>query len=128
MRRREFLEGVLAVLLGSTLSLRCARRPELAEALAEFYADPASAARVGAAVLRSQPGELDAEALVQAIAGARRAQLQALARSDPAGLARLLREQHRDDFAAGRVVAVEGWVLSRTEANLCALAALPNRT
>lgn len=28
----------------------------------------------------------------------------------------------REDFAAGRVAQVEGWVLARTEARLCALA------
>jgi len=30
----------------------------------------------------------------------------------------------RRDFAAGRIVQVDGWMLSRTEARLCALVAL----
>lgn len=35
-----------------------------------------------------------------------------------------LRRWVRDDFDAGRVVSVRGWLLSRTEARLCALVAL----
>lgn len=35
-----------------------------------------------------------------------------------------LRQRVADDFAAGRSVLVAGWVLSRTEADLCALFAL----
>ena len=31
----------------------------------------------------------------------------------------------REDFRAGRSVQVEGWILSRTEAELCALTLLP---
>jgi hypothetical protein len=37
---------------------------------------------------------------------------------------RLLDEQIRDDFAAGRVVVINGWVLSEIEARLCALYSL----
>jgi hypothetical protein len=32
----------------------------------------------------------------------------------------------RADFAAGRVIAVRGWLLSRTEARRCALFSLPS--
>jgi len=30
----------------------------------------------------------------------------------------------RDDFARGRTVQLEGWILSRTEAEICALTLL----
>ena len=35
-----------------------------------------------------------------------------------------LRHQIQGDFANGRIVTVNGWVLSKTEANLCALTAI----
>lgn len=35
-----------------------------------------------------------------------------------------LEEQIREDFAHGRVVTLDGWVLSRTEARQCALFSL----
>jgi hypothetical protein len=37
---------------------------------------------------------------------------------------RSIEEQIRDDFAAGRTVVVNGWVLSETEARQCALYSL----
>jgi hypothetical protein len=37
---------------------------------------------------------------------------------------RSIKEQIRDDFAAGRTVVVNGWVLSETEARQCALYSL----
>ena len=132
LHRRAFLVGsgaVVAALATSGLAalLGCDRRPTLAQALAGFYSDPASAARVGRAVLAAVPAEATAEALVSALAGDRRAELAALAASDPAALRTLLREQHRRDFEDGRTVAIDGWVLSRTEARLCAVAALAGR-
>ncbi len=43
----------------------------------------------------------------------------------PAGhLAQTLRERSRDDFGAGRLAIVDGWILSLTETRLYALAAL----
>ena len=132
LRRREFLAGsgaVVAVLAAPALAalLACERRPTLAQALAGFYSEPASAARVGQAVLSAVPAEATIEAVVAALAGDRRAELDALAASDPGGLRRLLREQHRRDFEDGRTVDIDGWVLSRTEARLCAVAALAGR-
>lgn len=42
----------------------------------------------------------------------------------PERLRRALDEQRRRDFAAGDTVVIDGWILARTEARLCALAAL----
>ena len=41
-----------------------------------------------------------------------------------ARLGRRIDKLCRGDFAAGDVVSVDGWLLSRTEAGLCVLAAL----
>jgi hypothetical protein len=59
------------------------------------------------------------------------------AEDDRAALERALRRERRAvrptnedpvraDFAAGRVIAVRGWLLSRTEARRCALFSLPS--
>ena len=39
-------------------------------------------------------------------------------------LRRLLQVRQREDFATDRIVIVQGWLLSETEAQLCALIAL----
>lgn len=44
--------------------------------------------------------------------------------AEPVAIDRSWRDAIRRDFAAGETVHVEGWILSRTEARLCALAAL----
>jgi hypothetical protein len=80
------------------------------------------AAAIGAAYLRSRPAEGDLVTLLERIRPEGwRALLHDRAASEWRGeFARL----NREDFAHGRVVAVEGWVLAQTEARLCALAAL----
>jgi hypothetical protein len=130
--RRAFLAGsgaIVAALAAPALAslFGCDRRPTLAQALVGFYSDPASAARIGRAVLAAVPAEATAEAVVAALAGDRRAELEALAASDPGALRALLQKQHRSDFEDGRTVSIDGWVLSRTEARLCAVAALAGR-
>ncbi|HEX6142694.1 MAG TPA: hypothetical protein VFZ01_08255 [Geminicoccaceae bacterium] len=79
----------------------------------------ASAARVGAAYLAGHDGEQDVERLVAALnrglddRSPERRRLRAA-----------LDRRIRADFAESETVRVQGWVLSRTEARLCALAAL----
>jgi hypothetical protein len=68
------------------------------------FADSAAARAIGAAYLRAYPHD----ALADARAAARLARTEIAARV-------------RDDFAAGRVVMLDGWMLSVTEARLCAL-------
>ncbi len=98
MRRREVLRGLGA----ATLSGR---------------ALPA----MGSAYLAATPGEGSAQLLLDKLAGPQRAHWEALAERDPGALDTELRSQHRDDFARGDVISLGGWVLSQTEARLCAL-------
>jgi hypothetical protein len=42
-------------------------------------------------------------------------------RAGPEELRRLVDQRIREDFAGGRTVLIDGWVLSRTEVQLCAL-------
>ena len=104
MRRRSLLWGGLAACLATP-----AAKPE--PALLSLFRDKQAAARLGRAYLEGRPS----------------ADLASLEwPSLPAGgaLRRRVARQIRADFAAGRVVCVQGWLLSETEARICAMAAL----
>jgi hypothetical protein len=45
---------------------------------------------------------------------------------DRTGLCAEIKRRFAKDFADGRTVMLDGWVVSRTEARLCALLALAN--
>jgi hypothetical protein len=84
------------------------------DTLALLVPDPGAAAGIAAAYLRRVP---DAPARL----GALRDRLAGL---DHPGDARAwLAAARRDDFAAGEVLVLDGWVLARAEAELLALAA-----
>lgn len=83
-----------------------------------------SAAVVGTAFLRRYPGEADAQHLATTITADLRCRNCDPRRVSRARLRRGIAAQVRADFAHGRVVDVDGWVLSATEARLCGLAAL----
>jgi hypothetical protein len=83
-----------------------------------------SAAAVGSAYLRVRPSEASVDRLLQelALAGLDK---DVLANVDAGMLSERVRASQVRDFAAGRVVELDGWILSETEARVCALAALP---
>lgn len=132
LRRREFLHRIgsaaLAALgLAGTAATTpgCTRpRDPLSAALAGFFEDRDRAAAVGAVYLEHFPDEADSETLLARLFEAGVAVAREQAAADPDGLVARLRGQHREDFAAGRTVQLEGWALSLTEARLCAWAAL----
>lgn len=131
MRRRRFLG---AVALGGTFWAACAGqarawlapaggRPTEARLLA-VLARRDSAAVVGRAYLAGYPTEADRDRLAARLDQALRCQDCDPARARVDQLRAALARQIRADFAAARVVRVDGWVLSETEARLCGLAAL----
>ena len=122
MTRRDFLILPLPALLAL---LACFGSRPLRTALAGFFEDRKSAASVGEEYLRLHPTEDDDDQLVRRLAGerSREVEWERLAASDPAAFRESVRARHREDFAAGRTVTLRGWVLSETEARLCALAA-----
>ncbi len=75
--------------------------------------------RIGAAALAG--GELPADlgALAERL-GARPLIREALATDCPTTRRSLVQDQCATDFAEGRTMVVDGWVLSETEASLCA--------
>ena len=134
IERRAFLRGAgAATALGLAAPALlaffagCGRESALARSLSGFFADPESARAVGREYLELTPDEPDADTVLERLAGAHLREWEALAASDPDRLAQALRLQHESDFAHERVVAIRGWVLSETEARLCALATLAAR-
>ena len=89
---------------------------------AGYFGDQGDAVRaVGEAYLRQLGRDTSRESVVAAARGA----LEAIDRSrDQPGAIRALVRAVRDDFERGRSVQLEGWILSRTEAEICALTLL----
>ncbi len=112
--RRTLLRwlGWLGLLAFSGRRVR-ASEPDFAEDALGLFRHAESAAALGAEFARLRPAEASIPALLRQLD---------LPRIPPrrAELARL-RERHRLDFREGRVVRLEGWMLSTTELRLCAL-------
>lgn len=125
MKRRPILMALALAGLGaatrpfSALAALAPHEGLHAGDLLQALSHRASAARVGQAYLGAYPEEAELERLVR--------QLESALASPPRSR-RALRERLgatvRQDFADGRTVRVQGWVLSRTEARLCGVAAL----
>jgi hypothetical protein len=100
------------------------RSAKMADRLAAVFSRPASAAAVGRAYLAAHPGEAGVDRLAGELEAALRRSGCEPARADLATLRRAAAHQIKEDFAQSRVVQVDGWVLSLSEARLCGLAAL----
>jgi hypothetical protein len=96
----------------------------LASSLASFFTHKESAAIMGFEYLRYRPGEANIRLLVDLICACRPERHAELAQAETKKCRELLARQQRQDFEHNRVVKVHGWILSETEARLCALAAL----
>jgi hypothetical protein len=110
-----------AVVLGRSAGDPVVRR---ARRLTGVLRRPASAARVGRAYLRAHPTEASATQLLDRLTTGWPERDAELERLSTAQLRRRLQAAVRADFAAGRTVAVRGWILAASEARLLGLAAL----
>lgn len=129
--RRSFLVTLGSSLLGLLLHPALSRAAsasdeaeEFARRLSETFGDPPSRRAIGRAYLQQRPADADAGVLLEAIRASRLLgglDLDGLTRSERRSW---LARQIQDDFRSGRIVAVRGWMLSLTEARLCALACL----
>ena len=122
--RRQFLESVIALGAGGGLVLvlqpvGCGRGSATTIHLSDVFGDTAEAAELGRAYLASYPAEADRPVLEAHVLGSAGGEPQ-----DPRGLRTRLRERIRQDFTHSRLFRHRGWLLSRTEARLCALASL----
>jgi hypothetical protein len=121
-----------SLLLAAAGALSLSARPRPAAAapaaatvrrLAAFMRPQPSAAAIGRAYLAHFPEEAEPSALTRRIVGDVASSEAALMRLDDRSLWNRLAARRRADFAEGRLATVDGWLLSRTEARLCALAA-----
>ena len=127
--RRNFISFSAAILAGIMVSpditQRYLSRNRLGNRFVKTFAhDLKSARAVGQAYLRNVPQESNACILTDMIL--KRGtdlmlRLDALSEKD---LIAKLRDLITDDFTSENTVQVDGWILSRTEARLCALCAL----
>lgn len=120
--RRRFCRTLLgAMVLGVAASTPAAldRWRDMLTDIAALFRHPESARRIGRRLLAERPA--DSRVLLRHTAELRRA---LAAADDPDARRSMLRRHAARDYAAGNVVLVDGWVLSRTEAHLCALLAL----
>lgn len=127
--RRNFISFSVAILASICASAghtpRIVSRNRLGNRLVKIYAQDFNAARtVGHAYLRETPQEDNAGMLTEMILQSGtdlRQRSDILSEKD---LIAKLRNIITEDFISENTVQVDGWVLSRTEARLCALCAL----
>lgn len=124
MTRRAFLAAAaLAAAGGAGILYRRADDgfdPELEQTrdAARVLDELEPARRVGRAYLDDHPGEAAEATLVRLL---EREPGWSAAWDDADALAQLARRTIRSEYADGTTVTVQGWLLSRTEARLCAL-------
>ena len=121
--RRWLMKAGLATSLVSLWSPP-SEASQIGAALRRVFSRPESARAVGAAVLRNRAGPVAAEDLLAELKQHRRALCDACGVVSRDRLAAMLREASRDDFERGCTQIVDGWILGRTEALVCALVAV----
>ena len=129
LSRRGFVLSLLGAAGGATLSIwvggGCSeeRRIPVALRLGNMLADISGTERLGKLALAQFDRGVDAETLALRVFPELRT-LPPGSLPDDAELEVSIRRRVREDFAQGRVVRLDGWILSSTEARLCALTAL----
>jgi hypothetical protein len=98
--------------------------PDVAARLAGAFHNRGSASVVGRRYLDARGGPPSVTRLADDVAAAVRGGRPAIVDADDDGLHELLADAVRSDFRSDRVVDVDGWILSATEARLYALTAL----
>jgi hypothetical protein len=92
--------------------------------LADFFDNKTSARIVGNEYLRYHPAEADADWLADQIFRDDIDNRIEYLRSGRADRKELIKRMIHEDFKLGRIVHVRNWMLSQTEAHLCAIAVL----
>lgn len=87
-----------------------------------------SARMIGQAYVRVAPTEATPDVLFNLLLGALPAGHRNLSTASDHELRRVLLLSEQQDFQEGRIVSLDGWIASLTEARLCALAALSRPT
>jgi hypothetical protein len=116
--RRRFCRTALGIMTLGIAASAPALLPHSRDSLhdiAALFRHPESARRIGERLLARDAAPLDQAASLR---------VKLTAADGRAARRSALRQQAAQDYARGNVVLVDGWVLSRTEAQLCALVAL----
>jgi hypothetical protein len=92
--------------------------------LAGYYRDKKSASEIGMRYLEKVPEEAQIGKIASLICQPGTDDYKRLASANSAAVRSLISRWQREDFEHDRIVNVSGWLLSETEARLCALAAL----
>ena len=131
MTRRRFIIFSLGYVAGFALLRKVESPPgslharrsdsnDLDVDLSRLFSDPRNAKVIGNRYLSQYPEKRDRE-LIIADLGLPSHQLEIFSENS---LKRWFRESQQRDFTVGKTVIVENWILSHTEATLCALIAL----
>lgn len=128
--RRRFL--VLASSVGAAAllgpralgALEASFTERLEERLSGLFRETESVRFVGLEYLRAAPEENSVDALIGSLAAGVEGGRRTLETTSGDGMRALLARRMRDDFGAGETVELRGWILSRTEVRLAAIAAL----
>lgn len=122
--RRTFCHIAASLIVSILVRQKAAASSDpLTRRLSNVLGDTHSATVVGWAYLRAFPSDADQSRLVELLCSGSADRQKELAGADDEKLRSLLLLQQRYDFEHGRVVQVQGWILSQTESWLCALAA-----
>jgi hypothetical protein len=119
--RRRFLQLTTLGLLVTASDAACSPSDDVAAAAS---ADPRLVGMLGADRVRQLGAHYRAGTPSESTAAALRGALAGRGIRLPFVAAKSIDDRIRDDFAAGRTVLVDGWVLSVTEARQCALYSL----
>jgi hypothetical protein len=106
------------------LALTEAEADSLSDKLLSIFSQRRSAAVVGTSWLRQLDERPEVDALVEGVMDHLDLTPRSLHASDVGSLRQRVRTKVSEDFAAGRTISVDGWVLGRTEVHLCGIAAL----
>ncbi len=92
--------------------------------LSNFYIHKLSARVIGREYLRQIPDEANLERLVELLCSEKLLSKEKILHLDLTSLRKLLQSQQQQDFENGQIVRIHGWMLSLTEARLCAISAV----
>jgi len=118
--RRRFLAAAGAGIAAAVLPAAWTSPAAAGALLRDAFADPQAAARIGRAYLADRPADEALGGFLDRLAR----RVRDAAPLDPPAVRAWLGAEVRADFAAGRLVLVDGWLLAPSEAAAMALVAL----
>jgi len=132
--RREFVATSISALAGAILPAEGLARVlpdagyDAKKKMLSVFNHAESMKFIGRKYIEQMPVEHDEEILMEAIlSGGSGTQFQHSMLSNQKEIKRFIRSRVKQDFISGQTVNIQGWVLAKTEARLCALALLDNQ-